>query len=238
MWRMGPRTRASTPSGGGSTSDGRRRPDQPLRGIRRGRPGRRARAFDQLSRPAPRLENAASRRTSAWRTSPPATGMRWREDWRRYVDRRSPAGRERRSPTRSRRRDRRICGDSPTWAHAHNVDAIATRGDRLVLCRFRSSGRDQRPEEFYSEVLGVFEINADSGSRRTSCSTSTTIDAAVEELDARYLAGEAAAIRAPGRSSSADLRGDQPTRAPATTPDCGHYRSPAGRAIAAGDMVA
>ena len=35
--------------------------------------------FDELSRPAPRLENAASRvlRALAVRTSPPATGTRW-----------------------------------------------------------------------------------------------------------------------------------------------------------------
>ena len=38
--------------------------------------------FDQLSRPAPRLENAASRVASAsWRTSRPATGTPWRRYW-------------------------------------------------------------------------------------------------------------------------------------------------------------
>ena len=38
----------------------RRRSDQPRRAVRRGGPRRRARPFDELSRPAPRLENAAS----------------------------------------------------------------------------------------------------------------------------------------------------------------------------------
>ena len=44
-----------------ATSDGRRRPDQPLRDLRRGRPRRRARAVRRAQPPAPRLENAASR---------------------------------------------------------------------------------------------------------------------------------------------------------------------------------
>ena len=38
---------------------------------------------------------------------------------------------------------------------------IATRGERLVLSRVRLSGRDQRPEAFHTEVLGIVEIDAD-----------------------------------------------------------------------------
>ncbi len=42
--------------------------------------------FDELQPPAPRLENAASRVTSAsWRTSRPATGTPWREILRRRL---------------------------------------------------------------------------------------------------------------------------------------------------------
>ena len=71
--------------------------------------------------------------------------------------------------------------------------AIATRGDRLALCRFRFSGRDQRPEAFYSEALGVVEIDVDERVLAHVALDVDDIDAAFEELDARYLAGEAAA---------------------------------------------
>ncbi|WP_442387489.1 BTAD domain-containing putative transcriptional regulator [Mycobacterium sp.] len=69
---------------------------------------------------------------------------------------------------------------------------IATRGERLVLSRYRFSGRDQRPEAFRTDVLGVLEI--DSHQRIMGCVMLDLddIDAAFEELDARYLAGEAA----------------------------------------------
>ena len=70
---------------------------------------------------------------------------------------------------------------------------IATRGDRLALCRLRYSGRDQRPEAFYSEALGVAEIDADERIVAHVAFDPDDIDAAFDELDARYLAGEAAA---------------------------------------------
>lgn len=69
---------------------------------------------------------------------------------------------------------------------------VATRGERLALCRTRFSGRDRRPDAFHTEVLKITEID---GSER--CVASLTfdlddLDAAIAELDARYLAGEAA----------------------------------------------
>ena len=70
---------------------------------------------------------------------------------------------------------------------------IATRGDRLALCRLRYSGRDHRPEAFYSEALGVVEIDIDKRVIVHVGFDLDDIDAAFEELDARYLAGEAAA---------------------------------------------
>ena len=90
---------------------------------------------------------------------------------------------------------------------------IATRGERLALCRLRYSGRDQRPEAFYSEALGVAEIDADERVVAHVAFDPDDIDAAFEELDARYLAGEAAATRTRGRSSRG-LRRVQPTRTP------------------------
>ena len=70
---------------------------------------------------------------------------------------------------------------------------IATRGERLALGRARFSGRDQGPEAFHTELLGIVEINADNQIAARIFFDLDDIDAAFEELDARYLAGEAAA---------------------------------------------
>ena len=69
---------------------------------------------------------------------------------------------------------------------------IATRGERLALARLRMSGRDQRPEAFHSDMLGIVEIDADNRVTARILFDLNDIDAAFEELDARYLAGEAA----------------------------------------------
>ena len=70
---------------------------------------------------------------------------------------------------------------------------IATRGERLVLIRTRFSVRDGGPEAFVTEVLGVAEIDADDRIAAHVVFDPDDIDAAFAELDARYLAGEAAA---------------------------------------------
>ena len=70
---------------------------------------------------------------------------------------------------------------------------IATRGERLVLDRVRLSARNQAPEPFYTEVLRVLEIDADNRIAACVAFAPDDIDAAFAELDARYLAGEAAA---------------------------------------------
>ncbi len=70
---------------------------------------------------------------------------------------------------------------------------IATRGERVVLSRARSSGRDPRPEAFHVEVLDVVEIGAEGRVTARVVFDPDDIDAAFDELDARYLAGEAAA---------------------------------------------
>ena len=49
------------------------------------------------------------------------------------------------------------------------------------------------PEAFRTEVLGIVEINADERIVAFVIFDADDIDAAFEELDARYLAGEAAA---------------------------------------------
>jgi ketosteroid isomerase-like protein len=54
-------------------------------------------------------------------------------------------------------------------------------------------GPDQRPEDFHTEVLNVVEIDPEQRVAARVMFDADDIDAAFEELDARYLAGEAAA---------------------------------------------
>ena len=69
---------------------------------------------------------------------------------------------------------------------------VATRGERLVLRRERYSGSAQ-PEAFHADVLSIYEINADERIAALVTLDPDDFDAAIAELDARYLAGEAAA---------------------------------------------
>jgi hypothetical protein len=95
---------------------------------------------------------------------------------------------------------------------------IATRGDRLDLCRTRVSGED-RPEAFQVEFLSVVEVDADQLIVARILFDPEDIDSAFEELDARYMAGEAAPYArtwsAMARTCAVFDRGELP----ATTPD-------------------
>ena len=72
-------------------------------------------------------------------------------------------------------------------------DVLAIRGERLALVRTLHLGRDQRPEAFHTELLRIVEIDADERIVAHIAFDLDDIDAAFAELDARYLAGEAAA---------------------------------------------
>ena len=73
------------------------------------------------------------------------------------------------------------------------TDPIATRGERLVLGRAEWSTGDQRGDAFHSELLVIVEIDADERVAARVLFDPNDIDAAFEELETRYLAGEAAA---------------------------------------------
>lgn len=72
------------------------------------------------------------------------------------------------------------------------VTVIATRAQRLALCHFLLTGRDTRPEAFHSEMLGIADVDAAGRLVARVLFDADDIDRATEELDARYLAGEAA----------------------------------------------
>ncbi len=69
---------------------------------------------------------------------------------------------------------------------------IATRGERLALTRARVSGGDQQAEAFGLEMLSIIEIDTEDRFAAAISFDLDDMDAAFEELDARYLAGEAA----------------------------------------------
>jgi hypothetical protein len=79
------------------------------------------------------------------------------------------------------------------WTTNVTPTVIATRGRKLVLTRLGFSGRDDGPEPFLTEVLSILEINDDERMVALVTFDLDDFDAAFAELDARYLAGEAAA---------------------------------------------
>ncbi|OBG13160.1 regulator [Mycolicibacterium celeriflavum] len=152
--------------------------------------------FDELVRPAPRLENAAS--IVARRYLERFAARDWdamaemlvadfsNDDRRRVVGAGVQHGQE------STIADMQAIAD--LWPASVTPTVIATRGERLILMRARFySSRDQGPEAaFRTEVLCIVEINADSRVVASVAFDLDDIDAAFEELDARYLAGDAA----------------------------------------------
>ncbi|OBH88839.1 BTAD domain-containing putative transcriptional regulator [Mycobacterium sp. E2733] len=152
--------------------------------------------FDQLSRPAAHLENMASQvaeRYLAHIAAGDSDAMAeiladgfCSDDRRRVVGAGVRRGRD------AVILDMRAIADLSIMNMTSTV--IATRGKRVVLMRAQYSGHMRGPDgAFLSEVLGVFEI--DPGQRIVAAASFDLgeIDAAFEELDARYLAGEASA---------------------------------------------
>src|SRR5690349_6890799 len=115
---------------------------------------------------------------------------------------------------------------------------IAIRGGRLVLSRSRWSGPDQRPEAFHTEVLSILELGVDDRITAHVMFDSNDIDAAFAELDARYLAGEAAEYARTWSVTAGSYAAQAKREFPAMTPDCvtiDHRRT---KAFAPGDMAA
>ncbi len=151
--------------------------------------------FEELNLQAPRLENAASQ-----------VGQRFlahfaARDWEAMAemladnfyqdDRRRVVGAGVRHGRDAQIADMRTIADLRTTYLTSTV--LATRGQRLALMRDDLTFRDQGPEGFLTDVLVIVEINADERIVASVSFDLDEIDAAFEELDARYLAGEAAA---------------------------------------------
>ena len=149
--------------------------------------------FDQLSRPAPRLENTASRTNARYVASFNA------RDWGAMAsiladhfysdDRRRITGTGTRRGRDAEIENMRVAADLGATVTA---EVIATRGDRLVVTRTCVSMNEQQ-QGFLAEALLLVETDSDGRAAATIMFDLEAFDAALEELDARYVTGEAAA---------------------------------------------
>jgi hypothetical protein len=176
--------------------------------------------FEELQLQAPRLENTASRvgkrflahfAARGWDAMAEMVVENFLED-----DRRKVVGSGVRHGRDAQTADMRAIADLGT---TFLTSTIATRGEHLALTHERLSFRDQGSEGFLTDVLVVVEINADERIVASVSFDPNDIDAALKELDARYLAGEAAAHSKTWSAVVEALAAFTRREPPATTPD-------------------
>ena len=194
--------------------------------------------FDELSRPAPHLENTASRiyvRFNAylaardWDAMSEMIADDVRDDDRRRVV----------SGGIQRGRDAQIANlRAVVDVGVKNIElvVIATRGERLALCRARVSGGARRAEAFSLEMLSIVEIDTEN---RIAAAIQFDLDA----IDAAF-----ARTRHPLRRRRSGRhirtrgrlwwwpRGHQPARNTCKAPDFVNIDHRRGRAFASGDL--
>jgi hypothetical protein len=176
--------------------------------------------FDDLQRPASSLENAATR---TWGKLVETHDRRDMDGWLaltaadgRVEDRRK--GLRHLAVGMKRQKAMRAFLDVPgSWRLV--VDPIAIRGTRLSLTRIHCHDTEEPDQPVTIEILGVVEVDEDGLVRDAVSFDPDDVDAAFEELDARYLAGEAAPYARTWsvmtRTCAVFNRGELP----ATTPD-------------------
>ena len=195
--------------------DGRRRHGQPQRGIRRGRPRRRHRE----------VRSAQPAGTAAGKRGKPSVRAHLAyfaaRDWdamaeiagRRLLQRRSPSGGGCRESDMVETPRSQTCGRSPTCrTHERDVDRHCDPRASASSSCVSLLGPRSRARGIPTEVLSIVEIDADERIVASSSFDLDDIDAAFEELDARYLAGEAAAYSHTWSVIDGCFRRDQPAR--------------------------
>ncbi len=182
--------------------------------------------FDELTQPAPQPDNAASRIADRYWTHFVS------RDWDALTeiladdfssdDRRRMVGAGVRHGRDAEIEDLRAITDLGLT----NVTStfIATRGERLLLGHVCFSGPAHQPETATTEILGVIEIDPDQRIKATVVFDPDDIDAAFDELDARYLAGEAAAHAHDMVGFHRCVRGPQPRLTRPNDPRLGQHR--------------
>ena len=196
--------------------------------------------FEELSRPTPRLENAASQAYDRLRAHFAAG------DWEAMTamlasdaisdDRRRTANAGTRRGPEAAIQDAHAMTDLGFTNVTSTV--IAIRGGRLVLMRARYSGPDRGAAAFYTEVLNLVEIGAGDRIVARVWFDPDDFDAAIAELDARYLAGEAAAHSHTWSVITRGYAALNRHELPPTTPDSVSIDHRRGRAFAPGDLAA
>jgi len=114
---------------------------------------------------------------------------------------------------------------------------LATRGEHLVVDHVDFYGRDQVPEPFHSELIRIFEIDDDEKVSAGVYFDPDDIDAAIEELDARYLAGEAAPYSQTWMAVLQVGIAYNRHQVPPMTEDCVNVDHRRGRAFAPGNII-
>src|SRR5207248_263717 len=92
-----------------------------------------------------------------------------------------------------RGRERAVDHVAAAWSLGNprvDQEVVAIRGDRLMLIYLRTHGRSEL--SFGTEFVEVLDVNSDGEIVWGGWFDSTDMDAAFAELEARYLAGEAA----------------------------------------------
>ena len=151
--------------------------------------------FEELQEEAGRLENTASKAVHRLQTAF-ASG-----DWTAIAENLAQdiATEDRRRPVNAgirRGRDAEISGlraAAAVGTTAITSSLLAFRGRHLVLGRFDFSSNSELRNAFHSEMLGAIETDSDGRVASIVVFDPDEIDSAIAELDARYIAGEAAA---------------------------------------------
>ncbi|WP_301337078.1 BTAD domain-containing putative transcriptional regulator [Mycobacterium colombiense] len=194
--------------------------------------------FEQLTAPAPRLENAASQIADSffayfaardWDSIATTLAENVYHDDRRHVVNAGVL----------HGRDAQIANlraIAEVGVAKFSTTVIATRGARLALVRTRSSARDRATEGVLTVELGLVEINSDNRMVSYVAFDADDFDAAVTELDARYLAGEAAAHTSTWSAITQAYAALNQRQQPRTTPDWVNIDHRRGLSFAPGEL--
>ena len=117
------------------------------------------------------------------------------------------------------------------------LNVIAIRGERLALSRINAPNGGLQQGDFGVEMLGIVELDDDNQIAAHVLFDPDDIDAAFEELDARYLAGEAGAYSQTWTTMTQVQTMYNRHEIPPTTKDWVNTDHRRGRAFAPGDMI-
>ena len=123
-------------------------------------------------------------------------------------------------------------------ALAMSFDVIATRGEHLIVNRSRIQVSDERHAPIDSEIIEVIEVDADEHLARRVVFDADDIHSAFDELETRYLAGEAAVHANTWSVITQAYAALNSRRLPALAPDWVDVDHRSLAAIDSGDLVA